>query len=234
MKKNVNLNLNLKKNGLVVVVAVCGVLVLALGWIVLLSPKQKDIADLGKQTAAVRQQISDDLARAALSRSAASAPTIKTADIYKLETAMPSITDMPDLLLELDQTAKAAGVSLTQIGPSPLTDSANGYSVEHVGVTAEGNFYTLTDFIYRLRNMVYVRSGALEANGRIFAVDSIAIAPNGNGLQAVVQLDTYVYGAPAGSATPSVPAPTGTTTGTTTTTTTSTPPPGPTAAGANP
>ena len=80
-------------------------------------PEAEEIGDLHKQTVAVQQQIADDLSRAATARSATSAPTIKTADIYKLETAMPSIADMPDLLLELDQTAKAAGVTLQSIQP---------------------------------------------------------------------------------------------------------------------
>jgi Tfp pilus assembly protein PilO len=226
-------NVNLQKHALVIVVAICGVLVLALGWLVLLGPKQKQVADLRAQTAAVQQQISDDLTRASTARSATGAPTIKTADIYKLETAMPSITDMPDLLLELDQTTKAAGVSLGSIQPSALTDTGFGYSTEHITLSADGNFYTLTDLLYRLRNLVYVRGGALEANGRIFNIDSVAISPNGNLLSAQIELDTYVYGSVAGSSTSTSTATstTATATGATTTTSSSS---GPSAAGATP
>ena len=241
MKKNVSLNLNLQKHRLVIVVAVCGVLVLALGWLVLLGPKQKTIANLKLQTAAVRQQVADDLSRAATARSATGAPTIKTADIYKLETAMPSITDMPDLLLELDQTATAAGVTLQSIQPAAPVDSGQGYSTVHISLTANGNFYTVTDLLYRLRNLVYVRSGALEANGRIFTIDTVNLAPFGNQLQATVTLDTYVYGtagvvSPTGTPAPTDTSTTSTTTTTTGTTTTPAPPAtaGPTAAGATP
>ena len=226
MKKNINI----QKHALVIVVAVCGVFVLALGWLVLLGPKQKEIGDLHKQTVVVQQQIADDLSRAAAARSATSAPVIKTADIYKLETAMPSIVDMPDLLLELDQTAKAAGVTLTTINPDPLTDNGNGYALEDITMSVNGNFYTLTDLLYRLRNFVYVRGGALEANGRAFNINKVTLTPNGaTQVQAQIDLDTYVYGtaAVAPSATPGVPAATATTTDTTSTTsTTTTPTPG--------
>jgi Tfp pilus assembly protein PilO len=227
-------NVKMQKNLMIVVIAVCGVLVLALGWLVLIGPKQKHIADLNAQTVAVQQQISDDLSRAAEARGATNAPTIKTADIYKLETAMPSIVDMPDLLLEIDQTAKAAGVSLDSITPSAPTDDSSGYTKEHVALSVEGNFYTVTDLIYRLRNLVYVRGGVLQASGRIFAIDSVTLNPNGKLLTAQIELDTYVYGSasPASSATPSAtPA---STTGTTTTATTTTPASGPSAAGATP
>jgi len=227
---------NLQKNGLIVVVAVCGVLVLALGWLVFLGPKQKEIGSLHTQMVAVQQQITDDLARAAAARNASNAPTIKTADIYKLETAMPSIVDMPDLLLELTQTAKAAGVSLTTINPDPLSDTGDGYAKEHISMAVDGNFYTLTDLLYRLRNFVYVRSGTLQANGRAFDVSKVTLTPNGAGVQAQIDLDTYVYGSSA-VATPSSTTPSagGTTTPTTTTTTTTaTPSAGASAAGATP
>jgi type IV pilus assembly protein PilO len=230
---------NIQKHALVIVVAVCGVFVLALGWLVLLGPKQKQVGDLHKQTVAVQQQIADDLARAASARSATSAPTIKTADIYKLETAMPSIVDMPDLLLELDQTAKAAGVTLMTMDPDPLTDSGSGYSMEHIALGVDGNFYTLTDLLYRLRNFVYVRSGTLQANGRAFDISNVTLTPNGsNQVQAQIDLDTYVYGtasvSPTPSSTPVVPATTDTTSTTTTATTATTPPAGPSATGATP
>lgn len=238
MKKDIKLNFNLQKHGLMVVVPICGLLVLVLGWMVLLGPKQRHIGDLRQQTAAARQQIADDLARAAASRTAAAAPVIKTADIYKLETAMPSILDMPDLLLELDQMAKDTGVTLMSIGPSPLSQGTNGYSTEKLTLQADGNFYTLTDYIYRLRNMVYVRSGALEANGRIFTLDNVSITPGGSGLQATIQLETYVYGAPpvagAPAGTPVTPASTTPAATTTTTTTTPASSSGPSAAGATP
>jgi hypothetical protein len=228
---------NLQKNGLIVVVAIGGLLVLALGWVALLGPKQKEIGSLHTQMVAVQQQIASDLARAAAARSASNAPTIKTADIYKLETAMPSIVDMPDLLLELTQTAKAAGVSLTTINPDPLSDTGDGYAKEHISMAVDGNFYTLTDLLYRLRNFVYVRGGTLQANGRAFDVSKVTLTPNGAGVQAQIDLDTYVYGSSA-VATPSSttvpPAGATTTPTTTTTTTTTTPSSGPSAAGATP
>jgi Tfp pilus assembly protein PilO len=231
VKKNVSLQ---KNHALLIVVAVSGVLVLALGWLVLLGPKQKQVGDLKQQTAAVRQQIADDLSRAATARSATGAPTIKTADIYKLETAMPSITDMPDLLLELDQTAQAAGVKLQSIQPSAPAEGASGYSTVHITLSADGNFYTLTDLLYRLRTLVYVRSGSLEANGRIFSIDTVNLSPtSGTQMLATITLDTFVYGAPliSGGTTLTTTSTTPAATGTTTTSSASS---GPTAAGATP
>lgn len=217
----------------IALIAVAGVLVLALGWLVLLGPKQKHISDLRSQEVSTRAQITQDIARAADARGSSGATTIKTADVYKLNKAMPSETDMPDLLLELDQTSKAAGVSIDSLGFGPPAASADGtYSAIQITVLAKGNFYTLTDFLYRLRNLVYVSNGALQASGRIFSVGVFALSPAQNNLSAQITLDTYLYGSSnSGTATtPAAPGATTTTPATTTTTASS----GPTAVGATP
>jgi Tfp pilus assembly protein PilO len=144
---------------------------------------------------------------------------------------MPSEADMPDLLLELDQTAKASGVSVDSLAfgqPAPSTDGT--YSSIQITAQAKGNFYTLTDFLYRLRNLVYVSNGTLQASGRIFSVSVFALTPAQKGLSAQITLDTYLYG----SSIPGVASAPATTTTTTPATTTTTSSSGPTAAGATP
>ena len=205
---------------------VAGLLVLALGWLVLVGPKQRQIADLKKQQSAARAQIAEDLARAAEASGTSNAPTVKTADVYKLNKAMPAKTDMPDLLLELDQTAAASGVTLDAITFGQPAPSADGtYSSVGITVQATGNFYTLTDLLYRLRNMVYVRDGALQASGRIFSVGTFTVTPDKGDLSAQITLDTYLYGST--NSLPTTPAAPTTTTSTTTSSS------GPSAAGAS-
>lgn len=230
MRKNVSLSL--PKPAQFALVAVGALVVLLVGWMALLGPKQKQISDMKTQAALVQQQIADDLARASTVRGASSTPTIKVADFYKLQTAMPSTADMPDLLLELDQQAKAAGVSIQSIAPSTTATAAapgTAYTPLDVTLAVSGNFYALTDLLYRLRNLVYVRNGALEPNGRIFAVNSVSMTPGQREITAQVALTTYVY---SGGSSSTSTAPTGTTTTTTTATTTSST--GPSAAGATP
>lgn len=206
-------------------------LVLVLGMLIAVRPLSHKAAGLRKQTAAVQQQITDDLAQVAAAHgggAAAAAQTIKIADVYKLAKAMPAVTDMPDVLIELDQTARAAGVDLQTLVPGSPTPGTNGYSLLPITLTVAGNFYTVTDLLYRLRNLVYVRSGALQANGRLFSVNSVTLSPsNGKTISASIAVDTYVYGSTTAATPPTAPTST-----TTTPTTTSTPPSGPSAAGA--
>ena len=94
----------------------------------------------------------------------------------------------------------------------------------------EGDFYSLSDFLYRLRNLVQVRDGELTSTGRLFAVDNLVfteITGSFPRISATLTVSAYVYGtgAPVTSAAPPPP-----TTAPPADTGATTPPPGPSAA----
>ncbi len=100
------------------------------------------------------------------------------------------------------------------------------YSTVGLQITFTGNFYSLTDLLYRLNSLVSVRDGELDASGRLFSVTTIGLSPigNGNGLKATVDVTAFVYGEPPGSQpAPAVTPSTTDTTGSTGSTTTPAP-----------
>jgi hypothetical protein len=107
---------------------------------------------------------------------------------------------------------------LSSISPTP-TDPATG--ITSVTLSVSGDFYSLTDLLYRLRSLVAVRNGALDVTGRLFSIKSVGFSPaDGDSLDASIQLNTFTFSAAAQAAsTPAAPAPTDTSTGATTTTT---------------
>ncbi|HKI92874.1 MAG TPA: type 4a pilus biogenesis protein PilO [Gaiellaceae bacterium] len=211
----------------VALVVAGNVVLLALGWFFLIAPQRHQAsnaaAELGATQAAIVRAQAPVPPPAVPSRPVQ--PTIRTADLYRLAKAMPSTADMPDLLLELDQVSRAAGVSVVSIAPgTPTSTTGTDYGVLPISLTFSGDFYSLTDLLFRLQRLVDVRHGDLDARGRLFSVSSVALTPSGVGrtLSATATLDAYVYGAaPAGSATTTGTTSTGTTGTTTTTTSTS-------------
>jgi Tfp pilus assembly protein PilO len=189
-------------------------LLLALGWFMLVSPQRSTAKSIARAADAAEVQI----AQAKLLPSHPKAPVqpkqpeIRTAYLYKLSKAMPMTTDMPNLLLELNQVVHSAGVQLTSIGPSPTDPSG----VTSVSLLVSGDFYSLTDLLYRLRSLVTVRDGELDVSGRLISVKSVDLTPTGTGrtLNASITLDTYNFG----TSTPGL-APVPTTTAATTSTT---------------
>jgi Tfp pilus assembly protein PilO len=215
--------------GLAVALIIGGdVVLLLMGWFLLVSPQRQTAKSTAQAVNATQAQLHEAerlLAQPPAPAAAPKQPAIRTADLYRLAKAMPTSTDVPDVLLELDQVARAAGVTLDTIQPGQPV-AATGYDVYAINVTASGDFYALTDMLYRLRTLVSVRDGALDATGRLFTVDSVSLAPSGTGndLSAKLLVDAYVYGNaatnPAGAVTTPAPSTTPSSTATTQTSTT--------------
>jgi type IV pilus assembly protein PilO len=224
----------LNANVLRIVAVVFGaLLVLGIGYFALVKPEGAKLKRIKSQEADARQTLAAYSQKVA---AAHSAPQIRVADVYRLAKAMPNQADMPDVLLELSQLARNTGIRFDSISPQPLV-ALGSYSVLPISVTFNGTFYDLADLLYRLRSLVNVHAGALDATGRLFAVDSLSFGESPlkfPRIQATLVIDAFIYGsggAAASTATPATPPSTDTTsttttgtttTGTTTTSTTST------------
>lgn len=219
------------------VIAIALVIVALVGWFMLISPKQARSADLDDQIADLETKL------AVVERPAPAAPKIEidVADVFRLAKAMPDRNDLPGQILELNSIALSTGVRFLAIQPGTAT-SRGAYYALPVTLTFEGNYYDLTDFLFRLRNLVSVRDGVLDASGRLYTLDAIDFAESDGGfprIKATLTVSAYSYGsAPATAGAPPVAAPAATTTGTTSTgtptqpaTTTSGPPADPTGDG---
>jgi Tfp pilus assembly protein PilO len=202
------------------------VLLLLLGWFMLIGPQRSTAASIVRATAAAEVQLVEAKKPVKIAKPAAvQQPEIRTADLYSLAKAMPTTEDMPDLLLQLDQIARSAGVTLTSIAPGPPTPSPTAsFSTVAINLAFSGDFYSLTDMLYRLRSLVTVHGGALQTSGRLFSIGSVGLTPTGAGtkLNATVVVNAYVYGSTPTSVA-AVPAPAATSTNTTSSTTTTAP-----------
>jgi len=195
-------------------------LVIALfGWFVLISPQRSRATALDAELVLVEQQVSES--RAAQLRSSGAQP-IRSADLFRLTKAMPSDTDIAGVMLELSRVAAETGIVFEAIRPGSTT-AAGTNRVQPIELVFTGNFYSLSDFLYRLRNLVSVQKGRLLATGRLFAVEKLVFgeAPGGfPSIRAFLTVSAFLYGsgpvagaAPAGAVSPN---------GTTTTATTDT------------
>jgi len=209
----------LSQNALIGII-VAGVLVFGLAaWFLVVHPQSGKVASLKRQARDVQEKIDAYHQQVTAARSA---PKIEVADVYRLAKAMPTKTDMPDLVLELSQLARDTGISFDSISPQPVA-AVGSYSVLPISVTFNGNFYNLADFLYRLRSLVTVHAGRLDATGRLFSVDTLAFDESEKKfpqIQATLVIDAFVYAAAPASVPAATPPAASTPTSTTTTTTT--------------
>lgn len=217
--------MNAKPSAVAVICVVAGLIVYGLaGYFLLVSPQRGKAASLKHQTEVTQQQIDQYRLLSAQSKAA---PPIRVAELFRLTKAMPDSVDMAGVLLELSQVARQSGItfdSITPQGAAPVT----GYSTIAITLEFDGNYYELSDFLFRLRNLVRVQAGQLDAMGRLFVVDAMSFSESTHSfprIKASLTVRAFVYGDVSTTAPAAGTSTTTTTTGAAPTTTT---PPAPT------
>jgi Tfp pilus assembly protein PilO len=178
------------------------------------------------QAAKLQIQADDQLTQIAKKRAALRAglnpPTIQVADLFRLARAMPDREDMPGIILTLSQVARSAGVSFDLIepvdNPNALLEAGGSYTTRRIHLLFNGDFYGLSDFLYRLRSLVVVRNGTLDATGRLFNVEQVTFNVQGDSfpkISAEIYVNAYMYGSAPVPAAPTTPTDTTTTSGST-------------------
>lgn len=206
MKKLKALDLRIQIAG----VAFALVLLLAVGYKLLVSSQNAQAAKIEKQVVAEQGAI---VQKRAELRAGLHPPEIQTADIYRLARAMPDTQDMPGIILTLSEVANEAGIQFSLIQPQAAPVAAGSYQSYRINLEFSGDFYGLSDFLYRLRSLVVVHHGELQATGRLFNVEQLSFAIGQKAfpqISASLTVDAYVYGTPGAPA--AAPAPTTTTT----------------------
>jgi hypothetical protein len=189
--------------------AVIGVLVLlaaVASFFLLISPQRSKASDLAKEADTTRAEIAR---LRELSRQSQQTVPIRVADLFRLTKAMPSDVDMPGMILQLNRIARDTGIRFDSITPQAATE-ADGAQAIPINLVFQGNYFELSDFLFRTRNLVGVRGGKLDATGRLFVVDSIAFSEGIRKfpqIQATLTVSAYAYGSSGGATAPATPAP---------------------------
>jgi Tfp pilus assembly protein PilO len=182
------------------VIGLAIVIVAAIAFMVVIRPKRAEAGRLDEQIAEMQMKVS---AAQLASRPQQQASAIKVADVFEVTKAMPDTDDMPGIILDLNSVAEATGIKFVSIQPSAATPKT-GYTAIGITLTFEGNYFDLTDFLFRLRNLVTVRDGRLSSSGRLFTLDTLSMKESETGfpnISANLTVSAYVFGVSEADAT---------------------------------
>lgn len=165
-------------------------------WFLVLAPKRSEAASLGVEVVAAEIR----LAQAQATANRPQRDGAPVSDVFRLAKAMPSSTDQPGLVLELDRLARTSGVTLGSITPQDPVLGAGGTTFMPVAVVVEGSYREITRFLASTRKLVTVRRGKIRATGRLFTVQSVELSEsNAKGfplLDGTITLNAFVYDGP--------------------------------------
>jgi len=173
-------------------------LVTLAGWFLVVSPQRSKASDLQQQVEGARAALA---ARQAALRTPSTDVHVKAGDTYRLTKALPDVTDMAGVILDVHRLARRNDLDFASIAPAPATVGTSGYTTQPIAVTVQGRFGEISRFLGDLRSLVGVRNGRLDARGRLYSVTQIDIGKPGDKADfpvvlATVTLNTFTFTTP--------------------------------------
>jgi hypothetical protein len=215
-----------------VVIAVVVLAVLGGGWMLVVSPKNKEAGKLGKQVSEAQAQLAGAEGQLANARAAQSQYSKAYASVVSLGKAVPPSQEVPSLIYQLSQATNAKNVEFTSIASTANTPGASSSAASAAAAAASagfsqmpftfvfnGSFFDLEHLFQQLNGFtVRKAAGGLQVSGRLLTIQSVKLAPEGvsssggagsRTLSGTVSATAYVLPAGqglTGGATPSSPA----------------------------
>jgi len=180
-----------------------GALVVLVLFVVLgLMPQLNKLGDLTQQKSEEEAKL--EKAKLTLKRlqSVRSEAAATEADLIKLSRQVPGDSEVPSLVVELQQMADASGLDFSSVGLGQAEEK-DGFANIPVKMSAKGNFYAVVDFMYRVektpRKLVVTKFELTNAD----AYPTLDLAVE---LSAFKSIDTPAAVAVPGAAPPVAPA----------------------------
>lgn len=210
---------------MILAVLAAGAVLLAAMWMLALSPKRSESAEVKSNVAAQEQRLARAQSQLATYQDARKQYPGMLAELRRLDKAVPSRGAIPGLLRQLQKRARtrnselqlaalkpgakpAPGSNLTP-GATPL---AGGIAALPFRFTYSGKYFDLVSVLAAARRAVTVRSGDVKIDGRLVTIEGVAFArekPSAPVIKASVSGTAYIAAAtptPSTAAAPAAPA----------------------------
>jgi hypothetical protein len=208
-------------------IAVAVVAAVGAYWMLVLSPKREEAAEIDKAIAAKEATLAQSQQEVATYEQARDAYKANYSMVARLGKAVPADDDVRSLMVQINSAADRAGVDFRTIniggegapsaGPGATGKQAAGAATPPPGASVvgtagfstmpftfafKGKFFNLGQFFNRLDRFVAVRNGGLDVTGRLLLLNSITLTPDGEKgfptLQADVSASSYLLPAAEG------------------------------------
>jgi Tfp pilus assembly protein PilO len=174
----------------IVVIGVVVAVVLAAAWMLVVSPERKQASQLSAEVATDQAQLASAEGKVASARAAQSQYAAAYAAVVSLGKAVPPSQEVPSLIDQLARASHEKNVEFASIADGSSgsgTGSGSGsapasFTNLPFTFTFEGSYFDLEHLFSQLTDFATLSaSGNLQVNGRLLTIESVRLAPSGNG-----------------------------------------------------
>jgi Tfp pilus assembly protein PilO len=148
------------------------VVIVALAWFLLISPLRSEIAETEQAIEAQQVRLATAQAKLAKAEATRAEGQKNQARLLELAKMMPESSQIPSLLLQIQDLADQSGIEFTSITPGEPVE-ADGYQTIPLQLEFNGTYFDMSDFAYRAEQLV-------AGPGRLLTVKSVEYQLNSN------------------------------------------------------
>ncbi len=149
--------------------------IIVVAWFLLLSPVRDEIASLEASIASEEDNLATARAKLAQAEVTKAEGKQNQARLLELAKMVPISSEVPSLLLQIQDLADQSGIEFISITPGQQTD-AGGFKVLPLSLEFAGTFFDLSDFVYRAEQLV-------AGPGRLLALKQLNLSLRGDSAQ---------------------------------------------------
>jgi Tfp pilus assembly protein PilO len=201
-------------------IVLAGIAILAALWMLAISPKREERAQVKENVAAQEARLSTAQAQLASFEQAKKQFPVKLAELKRLDEAVPARGAISSLLRQLQRRAKVRNSNLRLVAlksaaaPTAGAVSTPGATVGPNGLAAlpfefefSGEYFDLRDILATVRKSVSVRKDKIKVSGRLLTIDQLSFTrTDASSTKTKATLSATAYIAPDGASTPQPPA----------------------------
>jgi len=151
--------------------AVALLAVVAMAWMFLISPLRADIATANSSIADEQTKLSSAQVKLAAAETTRAEGQKNEARLLELAKMVPQASQVPSLLVQIQDLADQSGINFLSVSPGDPTESS-GFQIIPLQLTFNGSYFDLSDFAYRVEQLV-------AGPGRLLTVKSIQLELGG-------------------------------------------------------
>jgi Tfp pilus assembly protein PilO len=212
---------------MIIATLAAGAVLLAALWMLALSPKRGENAEVSSSVAAQEQRLAGARTQVVGYQTARRQYPGMLAELRRLDEAVPARGAIPSLLRQLQRRAKVsksnlqvAALKATASAPAPGSNLTPGAALGAGGIatlpftfTYTGAYFDLVHVLAAARHAVTVKSGDLKIGGRLVTIEGMSFQraqPDGPLIRATVSATAYIAAPPAAPQPSAIPAATAT------------------------
>lgn len=148
-----------------------GVVVLVVAWyFLIIGPKRDEVSQADSELQSEKQKYEENSSKIKRIDDERSAAKQTSGELLKLNKLIPVDSQVPSLIVELQQSANEAGIDFMKIEPGDAVAGGDSNAVIPFELQFQGRFLDVNDFLYRVENYARMEGNDVNVSGRLISV----------------------------------------------------------------